>query len=94
MTSPEPIGDINEVRDELVNAFEARSLDLEEDKCVLRSRATSCQYGVSVPPKMRTLLANVGYPRLYVDAIAERQELQGFRLGGADEADEELWDWL
>jgi hypothetical protein len=42
---------------------------------------------------MRKLLAHVGYPRLYVDAIAERQELEGFRMGGADEADAQLWDW-
>jgi hypothetical protein len=42
---------------------------------------------------MRSLLAHVGYPRLYVDAIAERQELEGFRMGGSDSADMELWDW-
>jgi hypothetical protein len=42
---------------------------------------------------MRGLLANVGYPRLYIDSIAERQEVEGFRMGGSDEADEELWDW-
>jgi hypothetical protein len=42
---------------------------------------------------MRKLLAKVGYPRLYVDSIAERQEVQGFRMGDANEADSELWDW-
>lgn len=94
MTSPEPVGDINEVRAELVNAFEASVLELEEDKGYYEAERRPASIGVTVPPKMRTLLANVGYPRLYVDAIAERQELQGFRLGGADEADEELWDWF
>jgi hypothetical protein len=28
-----------------------------------------------------------------VDAIAERQEVEGFRMGGTDEADAKLWDW-
>jgi hypothetical protein len=28
-----------------------------------------------------------------VDAIAERQEIEGFRLGKSDKGDEELWDW-
>lgn len=49
--------------------------------------------GVSVPPKMRNLLSHVGYPRLYVDSIAERQEVEGFRLADSNEADTELWDW-
>ena len=42
---------------------------------------------------MQQLLAHVGYPRLYVDSIAERQAVEGFRLADADEADTELWSW-
>jgi hypothetical protein len=48
---------------------------------------------LAVPQEMRNLLANVGYPRLYVDSIAERQELEGFRIADSSEADKELWDW-
>ena len=49
--------------------------------------------GISVPPEMRKLVANVGYPRIYVDAIAERLQVTGFRLAESPESDEQLWDW-
>lgn len=49
--------------------------------------------GVSVPPEMRALLAQVGWPRTYVGAIEERTDLEGFRMGGSAEADTRLWDW-
>jgi len=49
--------------------------------------------GIAVPQEMRKLLAYVGYPRLYVDSITERLSLEGFRLGGQDEADTDLQTW-
>jgi hypothetical protein len=30
---------------------------------------------------------------MYVDALEERLDVEGFRLGGKSEADEQLWDW-
>lgn len=49
------------------------------------------QLGLAVPPELRQFLTIVAWPGTYVDAIEERIDLEGFRLPGADEADDELW---
>lgn len=49
--------------------------------------------GVSTPPEMRHLLAQNGWGRMYVGAIEERLDLEGFRMAGSSEADERLWSW-
>jgi hypothetical protein len=85
--------DVEKVRDEMINAFEQRQAGLKDAKAYYDAERRPDAIGVAVPPEMRKLLSHVGYPRLYVDSIAERQELEGFRMGGADEADAELWDW-
>jgi len=87
------MADIDKARDELINAFEQRQYTFKDSKAYYDSERRPDAIGIAAPPEMRKLLANVGYPRLYVNAVAERQELEGFRLGGADEGDAELWDW-
>jgi hypothetical protein len=86
-------GDIDKIRDEMLDLFEQKQEGLKEDKAYYDAEKRPDAVGIAVPPEMRNLLAHVGYPRLYVDSIAERQEVEGFRMGGADSADEELWDW-
>jgi hypothetical protein len=49
--------------------------------------------GISTPPEMRKLTAAVGWPRMYLDAIEERLDIEDFRLSGKAEADEELREW-
>jgi hypothetical protein len=49
------------------------------------------QLGLAIPPELRQFLTIVAWPGTYVDAIEERVDLEGFRLPGADEADEDLW---
>jgi hypothetical protein len=49
------------------------------------------QLGLAVPPELRQFLTIVAWPGTYVDAIEERIDLEGFRLPGATDADEELW---
>jgi hypothetical protein len=87
------MAELEKLRDEMLNAYENRQIPLREDKAYYDSIRRPDAIGLAVPIEMRRLLAHVGYPRLYVDAVAERQEVEGFRLGGADEADSELWDW-
>ncbi|VCT89470.1 hypothetical protein MHAS_01163 [Mycolicibacterium hassiacum DSM 44199] len=97
MTAPLPgmeeIEDPEITRDEMVSAFEESIKDLESNTSYYEAERRPEAIGVTVPPQMQSLLAHVGYPRLYVDSIAERQAVEGFRLGDADEADEELWQW-
>ncbi|ASU81414.1 phage portal protein [Nocardiopsis gilva YIM 90087] len=49
--------------------------------------------GLALPPEMRKLTTVVNWPRLVVDSLEERLDVEGFRLGGAVTADEELWGW-
>lgn len=86
-------GDVDKLRDEMINAFEQRQAGLKDAKAYYDAERRPDAIGISVPVEMRKLLAHVGYPRLYVDSIAERQELEGFRMGEASEGDAELWDW-
>lgn len=47
--------------------------------------------GIATPPEMRVLTAAVGWPRMYLDSIEERLDLEGFRLAGRTRALERLW---
>ncbi len=85
--------DIEKQRDEMLNLFEERQAGLKDAKAYYDAERRPDAIGIAVPPEMRNLLAHVGYPRLYIDSIAERQEVEGFRMGGNDSADDELWDW-
>ncbi|ANA87148.1 portal protein [Gordonia phage Strosahl] len=83
----------DEAREEMISAFEDATQGLQVNTNYYDAERRPEAIGATVPREMQSLLAHVGYPRLYVDSIAERQVLEGFRLGGADEADEELWGW-
>lgn len=41
--------------------------------------------------RMRQVVVN--WPRLVVDSVEERLDVEGFRLSGAAEADKRLWEW-
>lgn len=49
--------------------------------------------GLALPPEMRKLSTVINWPRLVVDSLEERLDVEGFRLGGAATADDELWGW-
>lgn len=93
MNDGTPSASIDTTRDEMLNAFEQAQAGFKDAKNYYDSVRRPDAIGVAVPPSMRSLLAHVGYPRLYIDSIAERQEVEGFRVAGAEEADQELWDW-
>jgi hypothetical protein len=46
--------------------------------------------GLAVPPSLRQFVTMVNWPRVTVDAIEERLDLEGFRLATADRADDEM----
>ncbi|QJD50216.1 portal protein [Mycobacterium phage Iwokeuplikedis] len=89
----EEIPDPAIAREEMISAFEDQVQGLKSNTSYYEAQRRPEAIGVTVPVQMQSLLAHVGYPRLYVDSIAERQTVEGFRLGDADEADEELWQW-
>ncbi|QLF84576.1 portal protein [Mycobacterium phage Gail] len=97
MTAPLPgeeeIKDPAEARDEMVSKFEDASKDLKGNTSYYDAERRPEAIGVTVPKQMQKLLAHVGYPRLYVDSVAERQAVEGFRLADQEEPDETLWQW-
>ena len=77
----------------MLNAFEASLDDLKKNTNYYESVQRPEAIGIATPPEMQKLLAHVGIPRLYVNALADRMELEGFVMGGKEEADADLWDW-
>jgi hypothetical protein len=49
------------------------------------------QLGLAIPPELRRFLTIVAWPGTYVDAIEERNTLEGFVLPDKTEADKDLW---
>lgn len=95
MTYPSGTPDIplDELRDRMLIEFESKTKHLHRNSEYYDSEARPQAIGMAVPPEMQKLLAHVGYPRLYIDSVSERLAVQGFQLGNADEADDDLWDW-
>ncbi len=82
----------DDLRDHLINEFSTHVWALKESRSYYDGTARPASIGVTTPPQMKVLMASVGYPRLYVDTLAERLEVEGFRLGDS-EGDTTLWDW-
>lgn len=97
MTAPLPgqeeIEDPVVTRDEMISAFEDKLKGMAGNTSYYEAERRPEAIGVTVPVQMQSLLAHVGYPRLYVDSIAERQAVEGFRIGDADDADVDMWQW-
>lgn len=49
--------------------------------------------GISLPPAMSQLATVVNWPRMYVDSLEERLDVEGFRISGAPGLDDRLWGW-
>lgn len=49
--------------------------------------------GISTPPEMRCLTAAIGWPRMYLDAIEERLDVEGFRQANSADAEDQLVEW-
>ncbi|WP_190821974.1 phage portal protein [Saccharopolyspora pogona] len=78
---------------DLSNGLNGELARLRENESYYDAEHRLKAIGVSVPPEMRALLAQVGWPRTYLSSIEERASLGGFRMAGSSEADERLWSW-
>src|SRR3954464_4074613 len=47
--------------------------------------------GLAIPPELSLFSVIVNWPRVAVDAVADRLDVKGFRLAGLDTGDAELW---
>lgn len=50
------------------------------------------QLGLAIPPELAMFRVIVNWPRVAVDAVADRLDVKGFRLPGTDTGDATLWD--
>lgn len=48
--------------------------------------------GIAIPPQLANLRTIVGWPRVIVDSIDERLDVEGFRYSDGADADTDLWD--
>lgn len=78
---------------ELVSEFTANQDGLDDNTSYYEASHRPTAIGVTTPPQMRQLLAAVGWPRVYVNSIEERLDIEGFQMAGAASGDEELWSW-
>lgn len=49
------------------------------------------QLGMAVPPALQGLVTLINWPRIAVDTVEHRLDIEGFRLPGSELADERLW---
>lgn len=88
-----PVIDPLVAREEMLNLFEQKVTELTENTDYYESNHRPKAIGIATPPEFRDLLANIGYPRLYVNALADRLELEGFRIADTDADDDTYWQW-
>lgn len=80
--------------DEAIEAFEGAQGDFGESGAYYNADERDLAVGLATPPALRDLQALVGLPRIYVNSIAERLIIEGFRVGDESETDEDLWGWF
>ncbi|UBI10042.1 phage portal protein [Corynebacterium coyleae] len=77
-----------------IDEFESATSGFQESEDYYNANPRDLAVGIATPPQLRALLAQVGVPRIYVNAIAERLVIEGFRIGDTGDTDEDLWSWF
>lgn len=85
--------DPDKLRADLTNKFDDAKRELSANTDYYNAEYRPDSVGVGTPPQLRKLMSRVGWARLYVDAIAERLDLEGFRMAGETSSDDRLWQW-
>lgn len=80
--------------DEALEEFNKRQTDMTESKLYYDADSRTFSVGLSVPPALRKLEAQVGIPRVYVGALVDRLIIEGFRVGDNSELEETVWSWF
>lgn len=79
--------------EELTEQLWSATTGLETDSDYYDASHRVKSIGVSTPPEMRQLIAQIGWPRMYLDSLEERLDVEAFRVAGQTEADSRLWQW-
>jgi hypothetical protein len=73
-------------------AITSRRFDLELLDSYYRGTVRIRDLGISIPPQMRQLHTALGWPRVCVDALDERLDVEGFRFPDSTDVDTDLQD--
>jgi hypothetical protein len=87
------VAELTDLIVDLANKLATDQIDMDESSGYYEAEHRLKAIGIAVPPEMRALETPIGWPRLYLDAIEERLDVEGFRLGSNPEAIEEISDW-
>lgn len=79
--------------EDLSNKLSSDLPELTDSQDYLDSNYRLKTIGLGAPPEMRYLRVNVGWPSLYLRAIEERLDVEGFRVSGNSDNIELLWQW-
>ena len=80
--------------DDAIDEFESATRGFQDSEDYYNANPRDLAVGIATPPQLRALLAQVGVPRIYVNAIAERLIIEGFRIGDSGDTDADLWAWF
>lgn len=78
---------------ELANKLARARSDLDHSASYYDASYRLKALGIGTPPEMRQLTAAVGWPRMYLDSIEERLDIEAFRRAGSSQQINRLWDW-
>jgi hypothetical protein len=74
----------------LMSAVESKRYQLEIRNAYYRGTMQIADLGIAIPPQMRQLKVALGWPRVCVDALDERLNVEGFRFAESTSVDEDL----
>lgn len=82
---------------DVLRVLEERSSSLSHDirlyNAYYDGEVRLASVGLSIPPEMRQLTTVINWPGMYVDALEERLDIEGFRAAGLPGLDDRLWEW-
>lgn len=80
--------------EDAISKFEEAQQSFKVPDSYYNAEPRDLAVGLATPPSMRKLIAQVGVPRIYINAIAERLAIEGFTIGDSADSDELLWSWF
>lgn len=89
--------EVAKLANDLLNEFTSHQDGLQDNVLYYESNRRPTSIGLATPPEMKKLDCRIGWPRVYLDSLEERLDIEGFRLAGKTKGesigDERLWSW-
>lgn len=93
---PAPLDVLTEAQNELISKLASQlafdRFQFEIQNAYYEGTMRIANLGISIPPQLSRLRSVVGWPRVIIDSIDERLDVEGFRLSDGLDADTDLWN--